>query len=142
MVKQFGGLGLCAEHLDSTSHNKCVISRIQKTFQSITGSARRRRLEQQAATLGTTPEALLMSRKARKQQWQNCRQELRTFQCPNCGHVGHNYAWCPFTTPFFLSQMDRFRGPTGQWADKYHAVNLSFSEREKMSKHFAILSMI
>jgi hypothetical protein len=66
---------------------------------------------------------------------------LKNQRCPNCGYFGHNYHWCPFTLPVFLEQKDRFRGIEGRWGDNEMPLPLSQIERERMSKHFAILCM-
>ena len=142
MNKIVMGLGYCCQHCDSSKlSGTAEIGGVRKVFRSLTGSSRRRLLEQQAARAGKIPEDLLRERKDRKQAWQLDKMRLKNHRCPNCGYFGHNYHWCPFTLPVFLKQLDRFRGIDGRWEDKETPLLLSQNERERMSKHFAILSM-
>ncbi len=114
---------------------------VHKGFQSMTGSSRRRLLLLQAAKEKRNPEDLLTERKNRKKQWQIERKPLKSHRCPNCGHFGHNYHWCPFAHRIYLEQTIRFRGAGGTWKDTEPPLKLMQTEREMMSRHFAILSM-
>jgi hypothetical protein len=105
------------------------------------GQERRRRLEQQALKFGTTPRELLQEKKNTMAKWQAQRDHLRLVRCSNCGHRGHNFEWCPFALPYFLRQLERFRGKFGQWMSEEPPLSLTESERTKFNKHFAILSM-
>jgi hypothetical protein len=142
MNKAVLGLGCGGQQCDSSMLSaKVETGGVRKAFRSMTGSSRRRLLEQQAARAGRTPEDLLCERKDRKQAWQSQKMHLKNQRCPNCGYFGHNYHWCPFTLPVFLEQKDRFRGIEGRWGDNEMPLPLSQIERERMSKHFAILCM-
>jgi|LauGreDrversion4_2_1035121.scaffolds.fasta_scaffold332607_1 hypothetical protein len=106
----------------------------------LTGNQRRRLLEQQATRSGEDPDVLLQKRKELKLAWQARRAVLTFFRCCNCGHTGHDFAFCPFALPHFLRQ-SRFRGPNGQWHPEEPAVNFTEKERLKCIRHFEILSM-
>jgi DNA-directed RNA polymerase subunit RPC12/RpoP len=108
---------------------------------NFSGQERRRRLEEQALKCGTTPEELRQQKKNKMANWQAERDHLRLVRCPNCGHRGHNFDWCPFALPFFLRQLGRFRGNCGLWMREEPPLALTDSERIKFNKHFAILSM-
>ena len=110
-------------------------------FGNSSGHERRRRLEYQAAKHGVSPEQLLQEKKNKIARWQSEREDLKLVRCCNCGHRGHNFEWCPFALPYFLSQRDRFRGKGGQWRPEEPALCLTESERSKLNKHFSILSM-
>ena len=127
--------------ISSTLVETSQLKGVRKLFKSMTGSSRRRLLQLQAAKEGKTPDDLLAERKDRKQQWQMQRPHLRSHRCPNCGHIGHNYYWCPFALPVCLKQKDRFRGSCGRWEENEPPLQLTQNERENMGKHFAILSM-
>jgi hypothetical protein len=110
-------------------------------LKKLTGNQRRRLLELQAAKIGKDPDALLENRKLKKLAWQEQRTCLQFYRCCNCGHVGHNFDFCPFAFPFFLRQ-SRFRGMNGLWNPEESAVVMSENERLKYMKHFEILSMV
>lgn len=110
-------------------------------FGNFSGQVRRRRLEEQAAKSGKTPEEMLREKKKKMAKWQSQRDDLKLVRCSNCGHRGHNFDWCPFALPFFLRQLGRFRGIGGQWKPEEPPLSLTESERAKFNKHFAILSM-
>jgi hypothetical protein len=110
-------------------------------FGKISGQVRRRRLEEQAAKSGLSPDELLREKKKKMEHWQSQREELKLVRCSNCGHRGHNFHWCPFALPFFLRQLGRFRGMHGQWEPQEPPLCLTELERTKFNKHFAILSM-
>ena len=110
-------------------------------FVHFSGHERRRRLQEQAAKRGQTPEELLREKKMTMASWQLKRDDLKLVRCCNCGHRGHNFGWCPFATPYFLRQLGRFRGINGRWMPEEPPLPLSESERTKFNKHFAILSM-
>lgn len=110
-------------------------------FGNFSGQVRRRRLEEQAARLGLSPEELLREKKTKMAKWQSQRDELQLVRCSNCGHKGHNFYWCPFGLPYFLRQLGRFRGMSGHWGLEEPPLCLTESERAKFNKHFAILSM-
>ena len=106
-----------------------------------TGQQRRRRLEEQAARCGKQPDELLREKKQNMAKWQSQRDDLRQVRCPNCGHIGHNFNWCPFALPFYLRQLGRFRGNGGLWRPDEPPIRLTEQEQVKFHKHFAILSM-
>jgi hypothetical protein len=109
-------------------------------LKKLTGNQRRRLLEQQAAQSGENPDVLLQNRKQKKLAWQALRTALTFTRCCNCGHTGHDFDYCPFALPHFLSQ-SRFRGPNGQWHPEESAVQLTKKEQLRCIKHFEILSL-
>jgi hypothetical protein len=120
--------------------NKNVEGSIIK-FGNFSGKVRRRRLEEQAALAGVSSEELLKEKKKKIALWQSLRHNMKLFRCPNCGHKGHSFDWCPFALPYFLRQLGRFRGMNGHWGPEEPPLCLNESERSKFNKHWAILSM-
>ena len=79
MNKIVVGLGYGCQHCDSSKlSGTAEIGGVRKVFRSLTGSSRRRLLEQQAARAGKIPEDLLRERKDRKQAWQLDKMRLKT----------------------------------------------------------------
>jgi hypothetical protein len=114
---------------------------VQKLVGNRTGQQRRRRLEEQAMRCGKQPDDLLRERKKQMASWQSQRDDLRLVRCSNCGHIGHNFNWCPFALSFYLRQLGRFRGNGGLWMPDEAPLCLNEQEHAKFHKHFAILSM-
>ncbi len=112
-----------------------------RRIRNYSGNERKKRLEKQAKIRGITSEEMLQDRKQSILNWQLQREALLEIRCSNCGHVGHNFEWCPFALPYFLRQLDRFRGFNGSWNSNEPPLCLDKSEKIKYNKHFAILSM-
>jgi len=106
----------------------------------LTGNQRNRLREVQAQKLGMSSTELLQQRHSEMKQWQDECEKFKDSRCPNCGAVGHNFKWCPFSSSIYLRQRERFRGQYGSWDSKPHIV-LTKDEMRQWRKHFGLLSM-
>ena len=105
----------------------------------LTGNQRKKLRNLQAAAVGISSDELLLQRRQSMLEWKQERESLSSFQCPNCGIIGHSFKWCPFSRDFYRQNIQRFRGPIGSWDGP--AIQLTLEEKRRFRHFFGLLCM-